>query len=311
MSRTRYVLHELLGRGGMGTVYAVMDSELGRLVALKVSSSTAAAPEIAERLRRESRILAQLEHPNIIPVHDAGLLPDGRTYYVMKLVRGERLDVHLARGLPLADRLQLFERICDALAFAHAHGVIHRDLKPANIMIGSFGEVLVLDWGIAKAGPETSRNPIAPTEPAAATGITGAGVVIGTHGYMSPEQARGDPAIDARSDIHALGLMLRLLIQEDSDVPGAAVERPRRDARVLGAIADRASAISVEARYQTVPELVADLGRFRNALPVEAYAESVVERLARVAGKYRVALALIVAYVVMRLVLLVATRAGS
>ncbi len=99
---------------------------------------------------REAQIIARLEHPGIVPVHDVGTLPDGRIFYAMKYVRGSRLDEYAAQGAPLRDRLRKFQAVCDAVAFAHAHGVIHRDLKPQNIMIGSFGEVLVLDWGVAK-----------------------------------------------------------------------------------------------------------------------------------------------------------------
>src|SRR5689334_9094711 len=141
---TRYDLIEEIGRGGMGMVFRGRDRELDREVAIKVTTLSTAAD--AERLRAEARTLARLEHPGIVAVHDVGQLPDGRVFTVMMLVRGERLDVR-ASPLPLADRLRLFDRICDAVAFAHAHGIVHRDLKPANIMAGAHGQVLVLDWG--------------------------------------------------------------------------------------------------------------------------------------------------------------------
>src|SRR5260370_3458242 len=138
---------------------------------------------------KEARILARLEHPSIVPVHDCGVLPDGRFYYAMKMVRGNRLDKEVGPAMALTERLQLFQKICDAVAFAHAHGVIHRDLKPQNIMVGPFGEVLVLDWGVARQiGPGAD------------------GAVVGTPGYMAPEQATGDAAlVDARADVYALG----------------------------------------------------------------------------------------------------------
>ena len=308
LSQTRYELRELLGRGGMGAVYSVVDQDLKRLVALKVINTASVSPEMAERLRREARILAQLEHPNIIPVHDVGVLPDGRSFYTMKLVRGERLDAIVQRRLSLADRLQIFERICDALAFAHAHGVIHRDLKPANIMVGPFGEVLVLDWGVAKAGVESGAGGNTEDVAAPETGATGDGVIVGTQGFMSPEQARGDPLVDARTDIHALGVMLRYLLRSPSDAAASTHARPLRDQRVLLAIADRASLATADARYQSVAALTADVANYRNALPVEAYHENLAERVMRVAGRYRVPLVLIVAYVIMRLVLLIAQR---
>ena len=135
----------------MGTVYRAHDEVLGRDVALKVINAVGPHVALAARLQQEAHVLARLEHPGIVPVHDAGTLGDGRAFYVMKLVRGASLPDHLAREPRLDERLRIFERICEPVAFAHAHGLVHRDLKPANVMVGSFGEVLVLDWGLAKA----------------------------------------------------------------------------------------------------------------------------------------------------------------
>ena len=149
-SSTKYNFVKELGRGGMGTVYLAEDTELDRLVAIKVLNTPEVTDDLRNRMIREAQIIARLEHPGIVPVHDVGTLPDGRIYYAMKFVRGSRLDEYAAEGASLRDRLRKFQAVCDAVAFAHAHGVIHRDLKPQNIMIGSFGEVLVLDWGVAK-----------------------------------------------------------------------------------------------------------------------------------------------------------------
>ena len=164
---TRYELLDTIGRGGMGIVFRGRDRELDREVAIKVTAWITAAD--AERLRAEARVLARLEHPGIVPVHDVGQLPDGRVFTVMMLVRGERLDARAA-DLPLLDRLRLFDRVCDTVAFAHARGLVHRDLKPANIMVGQHGEVLVLDWGLARGERDTG------------------GSGGGTEGYMPPEQ---------------------------------------------------------------------------------------------------------------------------
>src|SRR6185503_10162198 len=112
------------------------------------------------RLRLEARLLARLEHPNLVPVHDAGTLPDGRVFYVMKLVRGKRLDVWMRTSPGRTTSLRLFGKVCEAMAFAHAHGVVHRDLKPENIMVGAFGEALVMDWGVAKVLAQPSRERI-------------------------------------------------------------------------------------------------------------------------------------------------------
>ena len=156
----------------MGAVYAARDTLLDRDVAIKVSNAVAAGTGLDQRLRDEALVLARLEHPGIVPIHDAGVLADGRLFYVMKLVRGETLATYLTRLTGEPRKLAIFERVVETVAFAHAAGIVHRDLKPENIMVGSFGEVLVLDWGLAKVlgGP-------------AATGLR-----AGTPGFMAPEQ---------------------------------------------------------------------------------------------------------------------------
>ena len=149
-SATKYRVKSELARGGMGTVYLAEDTELNRDVAIKVLNRDDISTDLRDRMIREAQIIARLEHPGIVPVHDVGVLSDGRVFYAMKYVRGKRLDEYVAETDSIRDRLRKFQAACDAVAFAHAHGVIHRDLKPQNIMIGSFGEVLVLDWGVAK-----------------------------------------------------------------------------------------------------------------------------------------------------------------
>jgi serine/threonine protein kinase len=233
LAETKYRLEEELGSGGMGTVYLAEDTVLGRKVALKVVSTAVAAPETAERMLREARVVARLEHPGIVPVHDAGALPDGRVFYAMKRVDGERLDA-LAPRLPLTERLRIFQKICDAVAFAHAHGVVHRDLKPENVMVGAFGEVLVMDWGVAKllhpGGGDALPTPGGAVSPTAAD--TAAGTVVGTPGYMAPEQARGaSDRVGPWSDVYALGGVLRFLLTlrahgEGGAAPGRAAGRP-------------------------------------------------------------------------------------
>src|SRR5437667_8006878 len=150
LAGTRYRLLERLARGGMGVVYAAEDGKLQRRVALKVLDVPGTDGDLANRLIREARVLAALEHPGIVPVHDVGTLADGRVFYTMKFVEGNRLDKYIESVTSVPDRLRLFLRICDAVAFAHARGVLPRALTPANIMVGPFGEVLVMDWGLAK-----------------------------------------------------------------------------------------------------------------------------------------------------------------
>jgi len=160
VSGTRYELGEELGRGGMGIVFRARDRELDRDVAIKVTAWHTESD--AARLGREARTLASLEHAGIVPVHDVGRLADGRVFLVMGLVRGQRLDEYAAPLTP-PDRLRLFDRVCDAVAFAHAQGVVHRDLKPANILVGAFGQVQILDWGLARgssrAAPTATWRP--------------------------------------------------------------------------------------------------------------------------------------------------------
>jgi len=148
LTGTRYEIISTLGRGGMGVVYLARDTALDREVALKIFDRP---PGEAN----EARIIARLEHPGIVPVHDFGELADGRLFYAMKRVRGDRLDRWMAGGRDITERLAVFLRVCEAVAFAHAHGVVHRDLKPENVMVGEFGEVLVLDWGVAAANAST------------------------------------------------------------------------------------------------------------------------------------------------------------
>lgn len=203
LAGTRYRLLERVARGGMGVVYAAEDEKLQRRVALKVLDAPNTDGDLANRLIREALVLARLEHPGIVPVHDVGTLADGRVFYTMKFVQGQRLDQYIETVSSVTERLRLFLRICDAVAFAHAHGVLHRDLKPANIMVGSFGEVLVMDWGLAKllredvgqpsavAGAEATifEKPEEASDTTSAGGsiVTGQGTVMGTPGYMSPE----------------------------------------------------------------------------------------------------------------------------
>jgi serine/threonine protein kinase len=332
LSGTKYEAVEKIDRGGMGTVYRARDRELERDVALKVLSIPDPGERAAARVLREARILARLEHPAIVPVHDVGRLPDGRVYYVMKLVRGSRLDVHLRDVRPaLVERLRIFQRICEAVGFAHAQGIVHRDLKPENVMVGPFGEVLVMDWGVAKIldeplqAPEQvstnfgSPDPSAKPEPATAATVSPAtthGTVLGTPGYMAPEQARGDAdRVDGRADVYSLGAILCFMATGVVPAAASAAEtggsrsgRGHDIPRPLRAIFLRALAARPEDRYAAVGDLATDVWRFLARAPVDAYREGVLDRLRRVAGKYRVPILLVAAYLLMRVLLLVWAR---
>jgi serine/threonine protein kinase len=325
---TRYRLLERVARGGMGIVYAAEDTKLERRVALKLLDLPDATGELAQRLVREARVLAQLEHPGIVAVHDTGTLPDGRVFYTMKYVEGRRLDEHVASLPALPDRLRLFLRICEPVAFAHARRVLHRDLKPANIMVGPFGEVLVMDWGLAKifkSGPAvTSFQPAGKQGPATAADLplaaaaqdestspgvrTAHGSVLGTPGFMSPEQARGEvDRLDERSDIYSLGEILRSLLSAGPGDSASGVLRTRPP-RPLSAICARATAKLPGDRYASVQDMAADVSRFLDGLAVSAYRETLPERAVRLYWRHQWAILLTAVYLVTRAALLLFNR---
>jgi tetratricopeptide (TPR) repeat protein/tRNA A-37 threonylcarbamoyl transferase component Bud32 len=229
----RYELLDKIARGGMGVIWRATDTALGREVAVKVLQNKYPADSIAaRRFAAEARITAQLQHPAIPPVHDCGQLPDDRPFLAMKLIKGRTLEELLRqRPDPAAERgrfVAVFEQVCQAVAYAHAHRVIHRDLKPANVMVGGFGEVQVMDWGLAKVLTETTAPTPADSdlgETVAGTLIRGsdtggsndsqtqAGAILGTLAYMPPEQAAGEIGkVDQRSDVFGLGAILAVIL---------------------------------------------------------------------------------------------------
>ena len=311
-SATKYRIIKELARGGMGTVYVAEDTELDRRVAIKVLSSPETNNDLRERMIREAQIIARLEHPGIVPVHDVGVLPDGRVFYAMKYVRGSRLDEYAAHADSIKDRLRKFQAACDAVAFAHAHGVIHRDLKPQNIMIGLFGEVLVLDWGVAKILGKRNMVVSVEADPPLSpkNGVdTSHGTIIGTRDYMSPEQARGEiDTLDERADVYSLGAVLYFLLTNQSP----SQTRPRtinpKVSKPAEAICLKAMSPEMNARYATAAELSLDVGQLLDAEPVSAYQESVFEKVGRWAGKNRFLILLVLAYLVMRIILIFTSR---
>lgn len=254
----RYRIEQEIGRGGMGVVYQAWDTQLERYVALKVIDFGPV---------EEARVAAQLEHPGLAPVYDCGTLADGRAYYAMRLVRGQRLDEFLREAPSLGRRLRILIQVCDAVAFAHDRGVIHCDLKPQNIMIGSFGEVFVMDWGIARR----------------AVG-EGPGTRTGTPPYLAPEHPP-----DRRADIYSLGRILQDLTAD-------------REARPLASVAARATAGDPAARYQSVGGFSADLVRYLDGLAVSAHRENVAETAARFVRNNQVLLLLLAAFLAVKLV---------
>ncbi len=288
----RYGAPVLVGRGGMGRVERVYDALLAREVAKKTALRPSA--NLAERLRREARLAARLDHPSIVPVYDLGEDDRGAPWYTMRLVRGRSLAEHVD-GRPLADRLRLISRLlqaAQAVAFAHEHGVIHRDLKPTNILLGTHGETLVVDWGLAVALDEEDpltgcEDEPGDTDPSASGSgarseppLTRAGAVVGTPEWMSPEQARGTPP-NRSVDVYALGRLLGWLL----DAPDAA---PPAD---LLAIARKATSDDPSARYPTAAAFASDLADWLDGRPVSAHDYTARELAGRFVRAFRLPLA--------------------
>ncbi len=281
----RYRAQRPLGRGGMGEVHSCTDAKIGREVAVKVMLAKAAQDHRArERFLREGRVQAQLEHPGIVPVYDIGITPTGAPSMAMKRVKGTTLeevirrlrdgDPEMERRHPRASLLFAMERVCETVAYAHARGVVHRDLKPANIMLGEFGEVNVLDWGLAKLHGDTD---IAAPELASDDDFTVPGSIVGTVSYMSPEQAAGDP-VDTAADVYALGAILYEAVTLERLHPSSTLDErlgatlrgvdARPSSRVPGVapeldeICVRATKVLRAERYAHAGELLADLRNF-------------------------------------------------
>lgn len=337
LSDTKYHILSHLARGGMGTVYLAEDSSLGRTVALKVTNVADVTGDFSDRLLREARIVARLEHPSIVPVHDVGRLSDGRVFYAMKLVQGSRLDQYAKNTDSLPDRLRVFQKICEAVAFAHAHGVIHRDLKPENVMVGPFGEVLVMDWGVAKvlrgassSAEEVESYPPGEQQPKGGALLadaevtqplfdTAAGTVIGTPAYMAPEQARGEiEQLDERTDVHALGGILYFLLTGFAPFVSSSMSELRQQVihqapktprqvdpkirRQIEAVCLKAMSKEPRDRYASALEMAGETARFLDGLPVMAYRENAFEKLGRWSLQNRFIVFLIIAYLLMRFI---------
>ena len=307
-SDDRYQRLGLLGQGGMGEVYRVRDQVLGRVVAMKVLRTDLSDTQaFAARFAEEARVVAQLEHPGIPPVHDYGVRSDGRPWFTMMEIRGrnlrEVLRLESAEAWSLRRLIDAFHTACGAVAYAHARGVLHRDLKPGNIMIGDFGEVMVVDWGLAKVlGQATAGGASDGASAGAADGAalsaskpgilsrsndtslhTRAGAVMGTPTYMSPEQRQGQSAAATpRSDVYGLGAILfRILTGKRPGDPALLrrVEAPEE----LKAVASRALAADPADRYPDAGALAEAIGAWLEGLRRRARAAAMVEDAATLA----------------------------
>ena len=281
----RYRIESLLGRGGMGEVFLAWDEHLTRHVALKrLHAHTAHSPDRLARMVREAQVAARLDHPGIVPVLDLGTTLDGAIYYTMRLIQGRTLTE--ARGdLSTTQLLRHLAAAVQAVAFAHARGIVHRDVKPDNVMVGAYGETQVVDWGLARPvhGPEL------PNEDAGGEdlGLTRLGAVVGTQRYLSPEAAQGLPMGPA-DDVYALGATLVELLTGETataQVPWSRIAERIAD-RELVTIANQALA-EPAARYPDAGALSEALQAYLEGRPVGGHVYSVRELGRRLAERWR------------------------
>jgi WD40 repeat protein len=317
----RYRIVALLGQGGMGRVYEAEDLELGRRVAIKfLRGPLSGQARSQKRFLRERSVTAELEHPSIVPVYDSGVSSNGEPFYVMRIARGKPLDVLIEGATTIEARLALLPNViaaAEAVAFAHSHGLVHRDLKPANILVGAFGETLVADWGLAKRliDPDEERDPRQDGTPQEAPWETRPGAVMGTPGYMAPEQALGRP-VDEAADIYALGAILHHVLdgRPPSGPPAAAASEgvlptsvrsasdPGADSAVaqgqgdvqrdLEAIAQKATSRDRADRYRRAIDFVEELRRVQTGQLVGARKYTRGDLLRRWAQRHRAQLLL-------------------
>lgn len=309
----RYELGQEIGRGGLGRVVTAHDQVLDRTVAIKELQRLSSGAQ--HRFEREMKITAALEHPVVVPVYDAGHFEGGEPFYAMKWVRGDTLEDVVRRCRTFDERVGLLSHLIavgEAISYAHARGIIHRDLKPQNILVGEFGETMVIDWGLAKfVGEEDVAEPAISGSNAKLTQV---GSVVGTPAYMAPEQAAGD-RVDQAADVFALGALAYAVFTGRAPYDGGssdellqlarnAVFRPMRtrDPDIppeLDAIVAKAMAPRSEDRYPSAAEFTADLKRFQNGQTVAAYSYSASEHLLRLIEQHKLAFALTVFFVLL------------
>jgi eukaryotic-like serine/threonine-protein kinase len=302
----RYVLGDVLVRGGMGRIRTAWDRHLDRAVAIKELRHRAAHAE--RRFLREALFTARLQHPAVVPVYEAGRWPDGRPFYVMKLVAGRSLDAVIAEARSLEERLALLPNaitVAEAVAYAHNQGIVHRDLKPGNVLVGPFGETVVIDWGLAKDVAASGADESGAERAVVADGLTVDGAVLGTPAYMPPEQARGEP-VDERGDVYALGALLYHLLagrppyQGTSDealrgvLEGPPPPLERLESRApsdLATIVSKAMARDPGDRFASAKEIADQLTRWQTGQLVSVHRYSPRALVARFLRRHRTAVA--------------------
>ena len=290
VSREQYTAGDEFARGGMGRILAARDRRLGRAVAIK--ELLVARDDLRRRFEREARITGRLQHPAIVPIYECGRWPTGEPFYAMKHIRGRPLSALIAETKTTPQRLALLPKVsavAEAIAYAHSMEIIHRDLKPQNVLVGDYGETVVIDWGLAKefgSAEDDSLDGALEITESTETDLTVAGSIMGTPAYMPPEQARGE-AVNERADVYALGAILYnclsglppYLGKTSHHVIGALLAGPPRPLREvqpelppdLLSIVDKAMATQAEDRYETADALAQDLRRFETGQLVGAH----------------------------------------
>jgi predicted Ser/Thr protein kinase len=309
----RFSFSHLLGEGSQGFIFTVYDRDCRREIALKTLNSSTCEPDDIARFINEAQITAQLEHPGIVPVHDFGVMPNGAVFYTMKKVQGESLGEYFSTRAGSPEHrfhlIEIFIKVCETMSYAHSRGVIHRDLKPRNIMVGKYGEVVIIDWGLAKIlRTPFHDNPVSLTQVTSEECLddhaTREGQAVGTPAYMSPEQANGQ-GMDVRCDIYSLGVLLYEILAGTSPYQRGDIRRTldqvRQDVwtrldnhhrgrelpRTLIAIVHKAMAHYPTQRYQTAEALVNDLRAFLAGQAISAYRENPLELMRRSMTRHR------------------------
>lgn len=325
-AKSRFFVEDLLGQGGAGEVVLARDLDIGRRVAVKKIRPDKLSGEALARFIREIRTVGLLEHPNIVPIHDVGVDEDGNYYFIMKYVEGRTLEeiIDLMREgdpealaeFPFERRVQIFYHLCEAVAFAHQRGIVHRDIKPANVMIGKYGEVVLMDWGIAKEVAQNTPSETPADARAAFTATVGTdpkgwfstqvGITVGTPAYMAPEQITGKPT-SFSSDIYSLGVLLHELLTlvhylDGKDSIDALVEGVLHDSPVvptflskrgqcpvpaeLNWFVDRCLQKNPKKRYVSVDEMLHRLDlRAQGIIPVQC-PMTLVKRVTLATGRF-------------------------
>jgi serine/threonine protein kinase len=295
-----YQILEELPRGAQAVVYKAIQKATKRTVAVKVlSQGPHASPRARYRFEREVELAANLQHPNIVTIHDSGIAR-GQYYFAMEYVKGRPLDEYVrAENLPVRETMEIFNKVCSAVMYAHQLGVMHRDLKPGNILVDANGEPHILDFGLAKLVSSSEQT----TEETVMTSIPGK--VIGTLAFMSPEQASAQPgAIDVRTDVYSLGMILYRVLTGDFPyaVDGSMLEilrniqetEPTRPSRIMRNLNSEVEAILLKAlakepayRYQSAAELQHDIDYWLKGLPISARADSSIYMFRKLLARHR------------------------